>query len=88
MKIFNHRRARSFPRENHPHIQLREESVLDLCHGQKSLVGYSPRDCKELDMTELLTHLCLIHGRYSPAPTVKKGSRRKPPKVQATEAYA
>ena len=24
-------------------------------HGQRSLVGYSPRGCKELDMTEQLT---------------------------------
>ena len=24
-------------------------------HGQRSLAGYSPRDCKELDMTEHLT---------------------------------
>ena len=25
-------------------------------HGQRSLVGYSPRGCKELDTTEQLTH--------------------------------
>ena len=25
-------------------------------HGQRSLAGYSPWSCKELDMTELLTH--------------------------------
>ena len=25
-------------------------------HGQRSLVGYSPWDCKESDMTERLTH--------------------------------
>ena len=25
-------------------------------HGQRSLVGYSPWGCKELDMTEQLTH--------------------------------
>ena len=25
-------------------------------HGQRSVVGYSPRDCKELDSTEQLTH--------------------------------
>ena len=24
-------------------------------HGQRNLVGYSPRSCKELDMTEQLT---------------------------------
>ena len=27
-------------------------------HGQRILVGYSPWDCKELDMTEWLTHVC------------------------------
>ena len=28
-------------------------------HGQKSLVGYSPRDCKESDMTEHVhAHVC------------------------------
>ena len=25
-------------------------------HGQRSLVGYSPQGCKELNMTEQLTH--------------------------------
>ena len=29
--------------------------LLGESHGQRSLVGYSPWDCKELDMTELLT---------------------------------
>ena len=28
------------------------------CHGQRSLVGYSPWGRKELDMTERLTLLC------------------------------
>ena len=28
-------------------------------HGQRSLLGYSPRGCKELDMTEQITHLML-----------------------------
>ena len=27
-------------------------------HGQKSLVGYSPRCHKELDTTKHLTHIC------------------------------
>ena len=27
-------------------------------HGQRSLVGYSPWGCKELDMTEQLTYTC------------------------------
>ena len=31
------------------------------CHGQKSLLGYSPWDHKELDTTEQLTH---THSRY------------------------
>ena len=26
-------------------------------HGQRSLMGYSPWDCKELDMTEQLTYI-------------------------------
>ena len=30
-------------------------------HGQRSLVGYSPWDRKELDMTEQLTLLCQAH---------------------------
>ena len=29
-------------------------------HGQRSLEGYSPRGCKELDMTEQLTLLCPV----------------------------
>ena len=33
-------------------------SCLDF-HGQRSLVGYSPWGCKELDMTEWLTHKTL-----------------------------
>ena len=28
-------------------------------HGQRSLVGYSSWDCKELDMNEQLIHLCI-----------------------------
>ena len=28
-------------------------------HGQRSLESYSPRDCKESDMTEQLTHITL-----------------------------
>ena len=30
-------------------------SCLEKCHGQKSLAGYSPWGCKELDMTEQLS---------------------------------
>ena len=29
-------------------------------HGQGSLVGYNPRGCKELDMTEQLTHTYIV----------------------------
>ena len=28
-------------------------------HGQRSLVGYSSWDCKELDTTEQLTYICV-----------------------------
>ena len=31
-------------------------------HGQSSLVGYSPWGCKELDMTEPLSHVRFIAG--------------------------
>ena len=27
------------------------------CHGQRNLEGYSPRGCKELDMTKQLIHI-------------------------------
>ena len=30
--------------------------LLENPHGQRSLVGYSPRDCKELDMSERLSN--------------------------------
>jgi len=40
--------------------------LLGESHGQRSLVGYSPWDCKELDMTELLTlSLPLLFSYYS-----------------------
>ena len=32
-------------------------------HGQRSLAGYSPRDLKELDKTEQLTHTHLLFKR-------------------------
>ena len=35
-------------------------SCLENPHGQRSLVGYSPWDCKKSDMTEQLTlHVCI-----------------------------
>ena len=43
----------TFPGEGEwqpPPVFLPEES-----HGQRSLAGYSPKGCKELDMTERLT---------------------------------
>ena len=36
-------------------------------HGQRSLVGYRPQGCKESDMTELLTHICIPYHK----PTLK-----------------
>ena len=33
-----------------------QNPCLENPHGQRSLVGYSPWDCKESDMTERLTH--------------------------------
>ena len=30
-------------------------------HGQRSLVGYSPWGCKELDTTERLTHIAVLY---------------------------
>ena len=33
-------------------------------HGQRNLMGYSPWDCKELDMTEQLTHTRLSVSKW------------------------
>ena len=33
-------------------------SCLENPHGQRSLVGYSPQSCKELDMSEAIQHTC------------------------------
>ena len=38
--------------------------LLKEFHEQRSLVGYSPRDCKELDMTEQLTLLWTSYFRF------------------------
>ena len=35
-------------------------SCLENPHGQRSRVGYSLRGCKESDMTEQLTHTCVL----------------------------
>ena len=35
-------------------------SCLENLHGQRSLVGYSPRDHKELDMTEQLSTVLIL----------------------------
>ena len=38
-----------------------QNSCVENPHGQRSLVAYSPWDCKELDMTERLsTHIHII----------------------------
>ena len=47
-------------------------------HGQRSLVGYSPWDCKELDTTERLSR----HTRY-PHPQKKKEKKER--KKQTTK---
>ena len=31
-------------------------------HGQRNLVGYSPKGYRELDMTELTQHECTVYG--------------------------
>ena len=38
-------------------------SCLENPHGQRSLVGYSQRSCKKLDMTKQLSHAQLITER-------------------------
>ena len=35
---------------------LWQYSCLENSHGQRSLEGYSPRGCKEMDMTETTQH--------------------------------
>ena len=40
-------------------------SCLEDPHGQRSLEGYSPRRCKELDMTERLHSIALTKRQYS-----------------------
>ena len=39
------------------HGNLLQCSCLENPHGQRSLVGYSPWDCKESDTTEQLAHM-------------------------------
>ena len=36
------------------HVNPLQYSCLENPHGQRSLVGYSPWGCKELDMTEVI----------------------------------
>ena len=43
-------------------------------HGQRSLVGYSPRGCKELDTTEQLTH---VHANKQFSISIKKSAINK-----------
>ena len=40
-------------------------SYLENPHGQRSLVGYSPWGCKELDTTEVTKHTCFINKYVS-----------------------
>ena len=40
------------------HVNPLQYSCLKYPHGQKSLVGYSPQGCKELDMSEKTQHAC------------------------------
>ena len=42
-------------------------SSLENPHGQRSLAGYSPWACKELDMTEWLSHIQSIVSPLSPS---------------------
>ena len=55
-------------------------SCLEKSHGQRSLVGYSPRGCKESDMTEWLhfhyLHLQFISGLYHLLPQEYQPSGR------------
>ena len=48
-------------------------SCLENLHGQRSLVGYSPEGCKELDMTERLsthTHTLVITAYFENPKTI------------------
>ena len=53
--------GRSSGEENGNPLQY---SCLEKSHGQRSLVGYSPWGCKELDMTERLHFLLRIRGMH------------------------
>ena len=46
------------------HGNPRQYSCLENPHGQRSLAGYSLWGCKELDMTEQLTHKHSIYSYY------------------------
>ena len=39
------------------HGNLLRYSCLENPHGQRNLVGYSPRGCRESDMTEVTKHV-------------------------------
>ena len=50
-----------------------QHCCLENPHGQRSLVGYSPRGCKESDMTEQLIHfhsVCMLIpvSQFLPSP--------------------
>ena len=41
-------------------------------HGQKSLVGYSPRAYKDTDTVEVTNHACTFGKVHSPTPNLKE----------------
>ena len=40
-------------------LQLTSVFLLGKSHGERSRAGYSPRGCKESDMTEVTDHACM-----------------------------
>ena len=56
-------------------------------HGQRSWVGYSPWSCKELDMTEWLTHVS-IKKKTRWSQTLKALLKNKKPDKDKTDAQS
>ena len=48
--------------------------LLGKFYGQRSLVSYSPRDCKGSDTTEQLTHIYTQHSEVCPGQSIKSES--------------
>ena len=44
------------------HGKLLQYSCLENPHGQRSLAGYSPQDCKEMDTTQVTKHRPARHS--------------------------